>query len=370
MEGDFFHAIPTVFDLLALVICLGTLSCRLWVLPTMATLSESIGFDALLRSLWRLLGACIAALVVTSVGELVAHAVEMSGRPLLAVLPALPVVLRQTHYGRLWLVRPLGLMALWVGWWAGRKRVHSRVIPALMLGVGAIVAMTRSASGHASDWGDLTLPEASDWLHLLAASLWAGGLPGLSLVVLPRAIKLPEPRWPLIAAIARRFSALAGAALAGVLVTGIYNAWLQMGSIGALWETPYGRTLLVKLLFVCLLLALGASNRYISVPLLQRRAGLPITKRRLLHTLLVIRYLVTGRRKPQETRLVRQFTWKVRIEAICMIGVLVCTAILLHGVPARHAMHTGHMSTDTGATSGPSGESMPTRHEHGGVPPD
>jgi putative copper resistance protein D len=370
MGDDIFHAIPTVFDLLALAICLGTLGCRLWVLPALSTPSASIDFDALLASLWRLLAVCLAALVMSSLGELAGHAAEMSNRPLSAILPVLPTILLQTHYGRLWLVRPLGLAALWIGWWAGGTRLRSRTIPAVMLGVMALVAMTRSASGHATDWGDLTLPELSDWLHLLAASLWGGGLLALSLIVLPTAIKLPEQQRPLIAAIARRFSALAGVALAGVLLTGIYNAWLEVGSVRAMWETPYGQTLLAKLLLVLALLTLGASNHYISVPLLQRWAGLPVTRRRLLHVLLVIRYLATGRRKPQGIRLVRQFRRKVWAEAICVIGVLMCTALLLHGVPARHASHGGHMPAEAGGPPGASGEAMPTRHEHTGVPPD
>jgi putative copper resistance protein D len=370
MGDDIVHAIPTVFDLLALAICLGALGCRLWVLSALSPPSASLDFDALLASLWRLLVVCLAALVVSSIGELAGRAAEMSNRPLSGILPVLPTILWRTHYGRLWLVRPLVLAALWIGWWVGKARLRSRTIPALMLGLATVVAMTRSASGHAADWGDLTLPELNDWLHLLAASLWGGGLLALSLVVLPTAIKLPELRRPLIAAIARRFSALAGVALAGVLLTGLYNAWLQVGSVRAMWETPYGRTLLAKLLLVLVLLALGASNRFISVPLLQRWAGLPVARRRLLHILLVIRYLATGWRKPQGIRLVRQFRRKVWAEAICIIGVLMCTALLLHGVPARHASHGGHMRAEAGGTPGASGEAMATRHEPTGVLPD
>jgi putative copper export protein len=369
MRDDIFHAIPTVFDLLALATCLGALGCRLWVLPAMSTASEAIGFDAFLASLWQLLGACLATLVVSSVGELAGRAVEMSDRPLAATFPVLPTILLQTHYGRLWLVRPLSLTVLWIGWWAGRTRLRSWIIPAGMLGTGAMVAMTRSASGHAADWGDLTLPALNDWLHLLAASLWGGGLLALSLVVLPTAIKLPELRRPLIAAIARRFSVLAGVALAGVLLTGIYNAWLQVGTISALWETPYGRTLLAKLFLVFPLLALGASNRYISVPLLQRWAGLPMAKRRFPHASLIIRYLVTGRRKPPGAHVVRQFRRTTWAEAICIIGVFICTALLLHGVPARHGSHRAHMHTEAGPSPAASGEAMPTPHAHVGAPP-
>ncbi len=370
MEGNLFHAIPTAFDLLALATCLGALSCRLWVLPPTATMPpDGLHTEALLAPLWRLLLACVAALVLSSIGQLVARAVEMSGRPVSTILPVLPTVLFRTHYGWVWLVRIPALGALWIEWWLGRQRLHSRAIPAVMLGAGALIASTRSASSHAADWGDLTLPELIDWLHLLAGSLWGGGLLALSMVVLPAAIKLPEQRRTLIADIARRFSTLAGVALAGVLLTGIFNAWIQVERFRALWETPYGRTLIAKLLLVLPLLILGALNHYISVPLLQGWAGLAVTRRRVLHALLVFRYLATGRRKPQRARIVRQWRRKVAAEAILVAGVLFATAFLLHGVPGRHALHTGHVLAEETAPSGPIRIPMQALHQHGGVPP-
>ena len=44
------------------------------------------------------------------------------------------------------------------------------------------MAMTRSASGHAADWGDLTWPEVIDWVHLMAGAVWGGGLIALSIM--------------------------------------------------------------------------------------------------------------------------------------------------------------------------------------------
>lgn len=370
MWGEAFLVIPTALDLLALATCLGALSCRLWVLPPTATVSDSLRAETLLASLWRLLGACLVVLAVSSVGELAGRAVMMSGQPLLGILPVLPTVLFLTHYGQVWLVRPVALVILWIGWRMGRERLRSRAIPTVMLGAGALIALSRSASGHAADWGDWTLAELMDWLHLLAGSLWGGGLLALSTVVLPAAIKWPDQRRGLIADIARRFSALAGVTLAGVLLTGMYNAWLQVGSFQALWEAPYGQTLIVKLLLVLPLLTLGASNRYLSVPLLQRWARRPLARRRLLHAFLVVRYLVTSRRNPQGTRLVHQWTRKVAAEVTLVAGVLICTALLLHGVPARHASHTRHVPAEEAAASGPIPIPMRGAHEHGGVPPD
>jgi hypothetical protein len=55
-----------------------------------------------------------------------------------------------------------------------------------MLGAGALIALTRSASGHAADWGDWTLAELMDWLHLPGWLGLGGGLLALATVVFQR----------------------------------------------------------------------------------------------------------------------------------------------------------------------------------------
>jgi copper resistance protein D len=341
VQADLLHALPTAFDLLALALCLGALGGRLCVLPAARADSGTSGVEVILVPIWRLVVTSIVALSVSSLVELAGRSVEMSGRPLPAMLPLLPTILFHTHYGRAWLVRPIALIALWMGWWAGRRRLESRRIPALMFCAGALIAMMRSASGHAADWGDLTFSELIDWLHLMASALWGGGLLTLSIVVLPVVLKLSERR-RLLADVARRFSILAGVALFVVLLTGLYNAWLQVGTIRAMWETPYGQTLFVKLLLVLLVLALGAANHYISVPLLQRWAGRPLPIPLPLAMWPVMRRLLTSRLGLRGVSLVRQFRRKVLAEGLFVVGILLCTALLLHGTPARHGGHMSH----------------------------
>jgi putative copper export protein len=212
-----------------------------------------------------------------------------------------------------------------------------------MFGAGALLAVTRSASSHAADWGDLTFPEIIDWVHLMASSLWGGGLFALSIAILPAVFRLPTRRRQCIATIAQRFSTLAGVTLAGVLLTGLYNAWAQLGTIRALWEVSYGRMLLVKLLLVIPLVAFGASNHYTSIPLLRRWSARPVPPRRSRpRILVVIQRRATGQGRPRAVRLIRRFARKVRAEVILVVGILICTALLLHGTPARHAMHREH----------------------------
>jgi putative copper resistance protein D len=358
VQADVLYVLPTAVDLLALVICLGTLGCRLWILPAVEAVAGAVGVKAILIPLWRVLFICLSALAISSLGELFVRAAEMSGLAFPKVLPLLPTILFYTHYGWVWMLRLMGLAGLWVGWYLGRWYRQPRLIPVLMFAAGALVAMTQSASGHAADWGDPSFAELMDWLHIMANALWGGGLITLCTVVLPHVVKLRDRR-RLTAEIARRFSILAGVALVVVLLTGLYNACLQVESIGAMWQTPYGQTLLMKLVLMIPILALGALNHYRSVPRLRRWSGRPLTRRSLLLSLWLTRRLASGQRGRHAVQLVRRFIRRVRAEAIVVVGVLLCTAVLLHSAPARHAAHSQHGRAFPGAPSAPAGKMLP-----------
>lgn len=337
----------TAVDLLALVMCLGTLSCRLWVVPPAATEADIAAIFTLRTALWRLLGICLIALTVSSAGELLGRTLTMSGLPLAMLGRTLPIVVLRTHYGRVWFVRIGALAMLWIGWGAGRRRLHVPSIPASMLVAGGLMALTRSLSGHAADWGDVTLAVLMDGLHLLAGGLWGGGLLALTCAVLPPVRRCADQQRVLLADLARRFATLASMALAVVLLTGFVNAWIQVGSVPALWATPYGRTLLAKLLLVCLVLLLGAVNHYIYVPLLQQRVGHPVAGRLFLHALRLWHTLPTAWKTPAGARVAQHWWRAMVVESLLLIGVLLCTVLLLHGPPARSPSHVmqGHGGT-------------------------
>src|SRR5439155_26179416 len=100
------------------------------------------------------------------------------------------------------------------------------------------------------------------WLHLLSVATWVGGLVWLLIGLRGRA-KEERP------AIARRFSWLAGIALAVVAATGITRAVDEVGPPqhwNRLYDTSFGITLLVKVGLFVGLVVLGARNRYVNVP--------------------------------------------------------------------------------------------------------
>ena len=326
--------LATALDLLALVTCLGTLSCRVWVVPPPGAEADTPVLPPRRAALWRLLGGCLVALTVSSAGELLGRTLTMSGLPLAMLGRTLPTVLLRTHYGRVWFARLGALALLWLGWGVGRRRLHVQAIPAGMLVVGGLLALTRSLSGHAADWGDVRLPVLMDWLHLLAGGLWGGGLLALARAVLPGARRDLAPPRTCLAAIARRFATLASLALGVVLLTGVANARVQVGTVRALWATPYGRTLLAKLFLVGLVLLLGAVNHYLYVPLLQQWAGRRVAAGWLLGAVPTRWTTSAGPQVAQHWRRT------VGVEGLVLLGVLLCTVWLLHSPPARSPSHT------------------------------
>jgi copper transport protein len=133
-----------------------------------------------------------------------------------------------------------------------------------LLGAGAAGTMlVHVASGHSV--GPLNI--FVQWVHLLAVGVWVGGF--LWLVLGIRALPGSD-EGEQIAAV-RRFSLLATVALGLVGLTGLTRAVVEVGSWKGLYDTSFGRTLLVKSALVLGLVGIGAANRFRIVPGL--RAG-------------------------------------------------------------------------------------------------
>jgi putative copper export protein len=80
------------------------------------------------------------------------------------------------------------------------------------------------------------------------------------LTPLLRNAELGERRGALAADMVNRFSPMA-LSMGGVVVAfGVITAWLHLPTVASLWETPYGRTLIIKLVFVATVFGLGAFN--------------------------------------------------------------------------------------------------------------
>jgi putative copper resistance protein D len=334
------HIIPSWLELVFLAYGTGTLACCLWVFPISGNAGQPEQ-GQLIGRVWLFLAISIALTLASGSVNLLVRTAEMSVSPLWEAFPALPAVVLKTHFGGVWLIRIAGLVLVLAIVWAGRAYRNSRPALYLLLGIGAIVAMTESASGHAADAGDFSLNEIVDWLHLFAASVWGGGLFVMSTAVLPLLAREGAEGARSIAGVAARFSRIAGIAVGTIILTALYNAWIYAGSIDAFLKTPYGRIIIAKIALFIALLILAAYNRYVRVPRLLALANMPAPRRSVPGGLLAPLLAPFVRDAAGDADAVR-FARSVRVEALLMIGVFFCAALLRHEVPAKHFLHLEH----------------------------
>ena len=331
----FLHAVPDWFALASLACCVGALVCSLWVVGSAQGDAVSVQED-LLSGMGQLLRIGVVALFVSSILGLLVYSAEMTGHPIAGALPALPTVLLRTHLGHAWLLRMAAIVALSVA--IISAGAHSRRSRMVMLGCAALVSATYSASGHASDAGDFSAAEIMDWLHLVAALVWGGGLLVLSLVMLPRLVKHGDRVAWSMAGIATRFSRIAGVGVGLVALTASYQGWTYGGSAADLLRSPFGRIIVAKIILFSVRLVLGVFNRYISVPRLQEWAGCATPRHGPLERL-VAPVLLPFARAGRGPLAAARFARAVRLEAFLLVAVLGCAALLRHEVPLRHLAH-------------------------------
>ncbi|HEX8431593.1 MAG TPA: CopD family protein [Longimicrobium sp.] len=159
----------------------------------------------------------------------------------------------------------------------GRARAAEHMSAGWLLATlgGVALAFAPALSGHAASVPRRAgLAILSDGVHVLGAGGWVGGLLLLVLAGVPAAMALPrEERGSAVAALVNAFSVTALVFAGALTLTGVYAAWLHLGRIPALWETGYGRTLLLKLGVLSVVFGTGAYNWLRLRPALGREAG-------------------------------------------------------------------------------------------------
>lgn len=136
---------------------------------------------------------------------------------------------------------------------------------------GAAVMLTTSLNSHAAaveGWG-FWAAVGSDWLHLLSTAAWVGGLVAMAcamLAALPTLRPGSGDRTRLLASLIPAFSQVTIISVMTLLVTGTFNAALQLANVTDLVTTPYGLSLTVKIALLVPLLLLGAYNLLVVSP--------------------------------------------------------------------------------------------------------
>jgi copper transport protein len=210
-------------------------------------------------------------------------------------LTALVPLYRVTAFGRamldLELCFALFCVAAGVALWLDRPDRPRRSVAELIASCGALLAaaavlIVPGAAGHAAQTSPRGLTLVFDWLHLASGSVWLGGLIGL--LVLWSSL-YSRVRVPALSVTVPRFSNVALVSVLVLAATGIGEAIEHMPAVNALWETGYGKAILVKagLLGGAMLIASG--NLLRSRPRLiaaQRRSELGEPAARLLRGLI------------------------------------------------------------------------------------
>ena len=227
------------------------------------------------RALGRLTWGSLAVAAAGLAAWTLLQSAELAGaRGPAQTLAALPTVLIRTRFGRLELLQ-LGLVAA-SGAALARGGARGLRIAAVF---AALAVAAEAGHGHAMATGGVLGPLFwVDMLHLLSAAGWVGGLAPLLLVV-----RL-SPRVTAAAA-ARRFSPFGKWCVAGLAGSALVQGWVLVGSIAALFGTPYGWAVLVKTGLFGLLSVLAVVNRYRLAPAL-RGASADASRRRLAASIL------------------------------------------------------------------------------------
>jgi copper transport protein len=197
-------------------------------------------------------------------------------------LGALVPLYRVTAFGRgymdLELCFALFCLAGWVALWLDRPERERRSVAELAAGAGALLAaaavlLIPGTVGHAGQTSPRGLSIALDFVHLIAGSLWLGGL--LGLLVLWSALAADE-RARSLSVVVPRFSNVALVSVIVLFATGTGATIVHMPTLNALWQTGYGVAILVKAGLLAAAILLGAVNLLRTKPRLAASEARPM----------------------------------------------------------------------------------------------
>jgi copper transport protein len=181
-------------------------------------------------------------------------------------LGALVPLMRVSAFGRgyldLELCFGLFVLASAIAIWVDRPERERRAVAELLALTGALAAAAATLvipgiSGHAGQTSPRGLSIAFDWLHLIAGSIWVGGLFGL--LVLWRSLPAARRVAGLIVCVPR-FSAVAFVSVVALIGSGIGSAIQHLPTLASLWDTSYGKALLLKIALLAAAMLLAAVN--------------------------------------------------------------------------------------------------------------
>ena len=220
----------------------------------------------------------------------------------------------ETRFGEAFLWQ-LGLAAVIAPGAFLTSRSRNSAFGFLVLVPAVLLLPTLAAAGHARTSG--TVAVIADVVHTAAASMWVGGLAFTVLAVLLAG----ADRWPLASRAVPVFSILAVGSVVTLVIAGTIRGYEEVRAFHGLWDTTYGKLLLLKVGLVLPLIALGAYNNRFAVPRLKRQIASALEQRRFLRA--------------------------AGVELAMMAAIVGVTAVLVTEPPAKASVAAPKLISDT-----------------------
>jgi copper transport protein len=210
-------------------------------------------------------------------------------------LGAIVPLLRGSAFGRAYLdlelVVALFALAAGVSVVVDRPEREHRSLAELLSVTGALLAAAvcvtiPGIAGHGGQTSPRGLSLPFDALHVGAGSVWVGGLVGLLVLWRSTTERL---RVAMLSLVVPRFSRIAFASVMLLIGSGVVRSLQYLPTLASLWQTSYGKTLLVKIALLLTAMMLAAVNLARTKPRLEaaetqptRAAGAAVLLRRLV----------------------------------------------------------------------------------------
>jgi copper transport protein len=275
--------------------------------------------------------ACALALVMTPAYLLLSTA-QFALRSWYDVGALFPLI-RDSSFGRgyvdLELTFALFTGAALVALWLDRPERERRSIVELLSIAGALLAagavvFVPGLAGHAAQASPRALALFLDATHVATGSIWIGGLIGL--LVLGLSLSRGH-RTAGFVAVVPRFSIVAFVSVNLLIASGVGRTVVELPTVSSLWQTSYGRTILVKVGLLGATMLIAAVNLLRTTP-----------------------HLVASRERPEfgapAAALLRRL---VSVEVVIVAAVIVAAAVLSSLAPPSKALAAlGEVSAHVG----------------------
>lgn len=263
---------------------LGTLTLRWFVLARYAGPDAVQLRVAVSERLPRWIDSLGLLAVAATIARLVAQHAAVFGSEQPLSRESFATLLFKSNWGRSWW---LALLAAVVVTWVAPRLRRATNATWLVAAVAILAfAISQPLSGHPAAAELPVIAVATQLLHLVGAGGWVGSLAMLTLVAIPAARRLEgdSTHFDLrVAGLVRAFSPTALVFSGLLALTGLYTAWDNLGGFAPLWQSEYGRILVIKLGLLSIAAGTGAYNWRRVLPAL----GQPHSSARLRQSSLV-----------------------------------------------------------------------------------